>query len=645
MLNIDFETRSEVDLKVHGVYRYAQDPSTGVYMMAYAFDDDPVQIWTCDKPFPSAVVDYVTKGGIIQAWNAQFERLIWWYVLSPDFNIPEPKLEQFQCTAARARAHALPGALGKCAKILGGAEQKQKEGSRLIREYSKQNVSWDDINAFDKAMFVKYCQQDVEVERHISSMLRELTDHEWYEYHVNEQVCDRGIPIDIHVVKAALDYAEEARSHINDRLLKLTNGAVPTTRSIKARDAWLLPQLSKVVIEELTNPDTGNLKLDKSVRQSLIGSNRISKTVSGYLKLVEDAGGATISKYQAMLNREINGRVHGTLLFNGGGQTGRFSSVGLQMHNLRRDSLDNCDQVIENLLGGYELEDVTSTLSRLVRSTIQSDKGLTWFDFSAIEGRVAPWLADSEDGDKKLRGYADGVDFYVKNAAAYYSIRPEKVTKDQRQLGKVQELALQFLGGVGALQSMASNFGLTIPEHEAKKARDSWREQNPWALTFGNQLEEAIIKAMGEPDAWHKAGRVAYAWDGDNWLWCKLPSGRLIANLAPKLEYEPNQYGDISPRVTCAWGAGNPKAGEPWPRRNLYCGLLLENVTQAVAADLLRESIVRAYEAGLCVVMHVHDEIVIEGGGNLGKLMLQLPKWATGLPLAGEGDKGERYGK
>jgi DNA polymerase len=186
MLSLDFETRSGVDLKAAGAYVYATDPSTGIYMLGWAFDDELPALWLPGEPFPQRIIDHINSGGIIQAYNAQFERLIMWYILCPDFDVPDPTMEQFHCTAAQVRAHGMPGELGKAARALKFNIPKNPEGSRLIKEYSALNVPWEDIPPEDQGLFTLYCLDDVRVERGVSKMLRPLTDHEWYEYHLDD---------------------------------------------------------------------------------------------------------------------------------------------------------------------------------------------------------------------------------------------------------------------------------------------------------------------------------------------------------------------------------------------------------------------------------------------------------------------------
>jgi DNA polymerase bacteriophage-type len=649
VVSIDFETRSPVDLWAEGAYRYAQHPDTGIYTLSYAFGEEDPQTWLPGQPLPERLVLHVEQGGTLLAWNAQFERLIWWYVLTPDHGFPEPALEQFQCTAARARAHGMPGALGDAARAMGLADGKDPEGKRLIKTYSANNVPWDQIPEQDRASWVEYCERDVVTERAIGQCLRELDWQEWHEYWACERLNDRGVPVDLAMAAAALEYATEVRDDVDRKIRDLTGGAVRSSNSRTERDAWLLPQLTEPQLRLLETYKNGVKKIsfDQSHRDALALHPDLSEPVARWLELMGEAGGATISKYKGMALREIDGRVNGAILWNGAGQTGRFASRGLQLHNLRRDSFDEPGPYIADLLAGYELPDVTDTLARLVRSAIHDPNGMTWCDWSAIEGRVAPWLANSIDGEAKLDLFREGKDVYVATAAATFGIPEREVTKDQRQVGKVQELSLQFLGGVGALKAMGRNYGLHIEDAWGETLRDRWRAANPWAKAMGRDMERATFRAIRRPGDWFDAGRVAYAYDGGDWLWCKLPSGRLLAYFQPRIELVDTPWGEQHEAVTCVWGAAKAKAGQDWPRRAMHAGLWIENCTQAVAADLLREALLSCEEDGVEVFLHVHDEIVAEGYclEQLRDIMLEVPDWATGLPLAAEGGTGTRYGK
>ena len=233
------------------------------------------------------------------------------------------------------------------------------------------------------------------------------------------------------------------------------------------------------------------------------------------------------------------------------------------------------------------------------------------------------------------------------NAAKHYQVHYNTVTKEQRQMGKVMELALGFLGGKGAMRAMAKNYKIHLTDAIAQDMVDSWRQANPYARDFGNDLDRAAILAVGTPGREFKAGLVSYTYDGGDWLWCKLPSGRYIAYGQPRREMVDTPWGDKRVAVTCLWGSVKPKRGQPWTRRSMHGGLWIENITQGAAADLLRDAVVKVYDAGLDIRLTVHDEIVVDGYHDelLGQIMLDVAPWAQAMPLSGDGGHGVRYGK
>lgn len=643
-LSVDFETRSQCDLFKEGVYRYATDSTTEVLMMGWAFNEEPAVVWTPEHPFPQRVIDHVKAGGEIRAWNAQFERLIWWYVLAPDFGVPEPDLEQFRCTAARARAHGLPGSLKDAARALELPMQKQEAGQRLIKLYCVAGHQ-DYIPAPDWALFIDYCRMDVEVERQISQCLRDLTDSEWQDYWANERINDRGVPVDVNFAIAAQAYGVDIKAEADRRIAELTKGEVANARARSDRNRWLAARLTDKHLAVLS--ENSVLKFGKPRREELLLQPDLHAEVREFTELVDEAGGATLGKYQAFADRALDGRLCGAFMFSGGGQTGRYSSTGIQLHNLRRDVFDEPEQMIQTILKGQPVEQPTKALSRLVRAVISHPKGLTWVDYSNIEGRMAPWLEGTQLGEDKLDMFRKGLDPYKVNAAETFSVEYEQVTKEQRQAGKVQELALQFGGGVGALQAMGGNFGLEISDDYGKTLRDGWRKVNPWMAAFGRKLETAVRKCLKAPEVWHEAGRVSYAYDKTDWLWCKLPSGRLLGYHNPQFEDVTTPWGEQVTAVTALWGGGRPKTGESWPRRPLIAGLLIENCTQAASACLLRDALRKCDEQGIEVVMHVHDEIVAQNVDKerLRGILLDAPAWAAGLPIQASAETGVRYGK
>jgi DNA polymerase len=258
-------------------------------------------------------------------------------------------------------------------------------------------------------------------------------------------------------------------------------------------------------------------------------------------------------------------------------------------------------------------------------------------DWSSIEARVTPWCS-GEAGEDKLTLFRDGADVYKVNAAATFRCRVEDVTKDQRQVGKVQELACGFAGGVGAFAAMGRVYGLSLPESEARKMVDAWRRANPWSVPYWQDLEIAYTRAIRNPKTKIKAGRVSYYYDGCH-LWYALPSGRVLCYPYARIEEE---------GVTYAKASWKPAAdAKEWPRARLWKGLACENITQATAADILRHALREIPD----VVLHIHDEVVVETDQpdaaleHMQRVMGTPPAWAAGLPLAAEASVMTRYGK
>jgi len=281
---------------------------------------------------------------------------------------------------------------------------------------------------------------------------------------------------------------------------------------------------------------------------------------------------------------------------------------------------------------------VTDVLRGMLRPALIPAEGkkLVVADWSAIEGRVNPWL--SGRGEKKLQQFRDGLDVYKVNAAETFRTTYDTVTKDQRQVGKVQELACGFGGGIGAFAAMGRAYGLSLPEDEARRMVNAWRRANEWAVPFWEELESAYTRAVRNPGKQFQAGRIVYLHDGAH-LWYALPSGRVLCYPHAKFEDD---------AITYAKAAWKPAAdAKEWPRARLWRGLACENVTQATAHDLLREALRRLDD----VVLHVHDEIVLETDRpeealeELQKVMTTPPAWAAGLPLDAEASIMERYGK
>ena len=646
---VDFETRSRCDLRSRGVYNYAQDASTDVLCMSYAFDDEDVRTWLPGEPFPQAVRDHK---GLVYAHNAAFERLIFWYVLQVEF-----KLEQFYCTAAQARANCAPGSLEDVGRFAGATMKKDHRGGQLIRALSIPQADGD-FRQDAKLMqeMVDYCEQDVRAMRAIAQAQRPLSAEELADYHVNERINDRGVLLDLPLALAAVRYAEAEKAEIQDIVAEVTRGEIKSVRSPKMKK-WVLDRVGPQALELATIYKDGEPKLsiDKNVRANLLAlaeenPDEVPAEVADVIQCADDLWASSVAKFQraAALADEEDHKVRGAFVFAGGSATGRAASFGLQVHNFPRKCAGNPPLIRKAMVRGHQLVPdhgrcVTDVLKGMLRPALMAGEGkrLVVADWAAIEARVTPWASDSIFGERKLDIFAKGEDVYKHNAMATFHVGYGDVTTDQRQIGKVQELACGFAGGVGAFASMGRIYGLVMSESDAKRMVDAWRRANQWAVPYWSGLEETYMRAMRNKNREFNIGRITYLFDGLH-LWYALPSGRVLCYPFARFDEEGN--------LTYAKASWKPAAdAKEWPRARLWRGLACENITQAVANDLLRYALRQLGD----VVLHIHDEIVLEvpeadaeaAAARLVQTMCTPPPWATGLPLNAEVAIMERYGK
>ena len=634
---VDFETRSACDLKTAGVYNYAQHASTEVLCMSYAFDDDEVQTWV-SGPLP----DFT--GHMIYAHNAAFERLMFWYVLQQNY-----PLESFYCTATQARANCAPGGLEDVGRFAGAAMKKDHRGAQLIRLLSvpRSDGSFNNDPTL-MAEMVAYCEQDVRAMRAVSKAMRPLSADELADYHVNERINDRGLMVDVPLCRAAIKYAGAEMDEIQKIVAEVTEGQITSVRSPKMRE-WVLERVGEQAKKLMWTGE--KYSIDKNVRANLLAMenhDEVPPDVAEVIQCADDLWASSVAKFSrlASLADEEDARVRGAFVFAGGSATGRASSYGAQVHNLPRKSAKDPESVRTAMVRGHEIvprfeQRITDVLKKMLRPAIVAAPGnvLIAYDWSAIEGRVHPWLSNCPAGEIKLDVFRSGLDPYKVNASATFRVDYADVSGDQRQVGKVQELALGFLGGAGAFEVFGRVYGIHLSTGEVARAVEGWRRANPWAMHHGTQLEGAYLRAMRNKGHEFAAGRIVYLFDGQT-LWYSLPSGRVLCYPNAKFDEEGN--------VTYTKAAWKPAAdATEWPRARLWRGLACENVTQAVAHDILRYAL-RQLDG---VIAHVHDEIVVEcpeseaesTAAHIHKIMCTPPAWASGLPLAAEGVTTRRY--
>ena len=632
ILWIDFETRSHCDLKKHGVYNYAQDITTDVLCMSYAFDDEDVQTWRPAQPFPERVRNHK---GLIYAHNAAFERLIFWYVLQINF-----ELEQFYCTATQARANCAPGSLEDVGRFAGASMKKDYRGAQLIRALCIPPFKDDPILTEE---LIQYCEQDVRAMRAVSQSLRPLSDEELEDYHVNEKINDRGVLVDVPLASAAIAYAATELEEIQSIVRTVTNGAITSVRSPKMRE-WVKERLGPEHLK-LMEVEDGKYSIDKRVRANLLAVEDLPPDVAEVIQCADDLWASSVAKFSRLkdLADVEDQRVRGAFVFAGGSATGRASSYGAQVHNFTRRCANQPESVRSAMVSGQSIvpqfgKRITDVLKGMLRPAIIPAKGksLVVADWAQIEARMTPWL--SGRGDDVLDVFRSGRDIYIREAAAMYKIPESEVTPDQRQIGKVAILACGFGGGVGAFSAMGRAYGLSMSESDAQRTVDAWRRANQWAVRYWQELETGYMIAMRNKGKEIVAGRVTYLYDGAH-LWYALPSGRILCYPYAKIEEDGISY------AKAAWKPAVD--AQEWPRARLWRGLACENITQAAANDVLRYAL-RQLDG---VVLHVHDEIVIETDqpekvkDELRKVMCTPPPWAQGLPLDAEINTMTRYGK
>ena len=633
-ISIDFETYSECDIKTAGGYNYAAHPTTEVLCMAWAIDDEAPQLWLPDDPFPEGLSDAILDGGEVWAWNAAFERAVWEHWGTRN-GMPYIFPKQWNDTAALAATLALPRALGKCAEVLDLADQKDTRGRFLIQRLCKpyRGERRTDQHLMDE--LYAYCKQDVVTERAIKNYIlkyKPMGEHERAVWLLDQAINWRGVGIDVPNVENALDLIIATAERLNASVVDLTWPLSVNVGSRAQVMSWCRDQGYKL----------GGY--DKNAILTALADPALPANVRDVLKVRQTLGKASTSKYLAMQNLAgHDDRARGVFSYHGA-QTGRWAGRGFQPQNLPRpafDDADNCvklfdqrDPELLEMLYGDPMVALSSTLRSMIVPA--QGKRLLVADFNAIEARVLAWLAGEQE---PLDVFATGQCIYCHAATSIYGRTITKKDKEERQIGKVAVLALGYQGGVGAFQTMAAANRVEIEDELADQIKVKWRKANKNIVRFWYALEEAANNAVKHRGHAFDVGSITFKCHGD-FLFAKLPSGRRLAYYQPRLGNNGLEF----------WGTDS-RLGGRWAKLDTYGGKLAENITQAVARDLLADAMLRVEAAGYPVVMHVHDEIVSEVPKDFGslaefeELICQMPDWATGLPMAVEGFECERYRK
>lgn len=685
--HIDFETRSACDLKHAGVHRYAEDDTTQIVCLSWCIGDGPVHSWVPGEPDPVDLLDHVRGGGIVAAHNMQFDRTIWNYV-ALTWGWPTIAVAQTDCTMARANAMGLPAALSMAGAAIGAKLQKDTDGARLMMQMCKPRAKARlssaegqallaeggvDVEAFPGLDLVvrwwfdaprlerlrAYCDKDILSEREIDGTLPGLSASERRVYHLDQTINERGVAIDVALAEKAAAVVLEARRRADERMWWLTDGAVKKCSEVAKLVAWLNSR--GVACESMAKGD-----IEEIILQTEILSD---DTAAEAVRLRRMTSRTSTDKFKAMLSSVCrDGRVRGTLAYHSA-HTGRWAGRLIQPQNFPRVDADSelpdvmrairllhsdrsADEVasaLETLTG-----DVMGTLAKCLRATIIAKPGMQFVggDFSNIEGRINAWIAGEAWKLQAFREYdaGTGPDLYKLAFSRSFKVPIAGVTKADRQIGKVMELALGYQGGVGAFQTMAANYGVKVSDERADELKVAWRTANSAITQSWWDMQDAAIAAVGSPGERVSLlmGRVAYI-AANGFLFCKLPSGRVISYAAPRLVAQEDARGRVRYQVEYD---GLDSQTNRWGPQRLYGGSLCNHIVQGTARDVMAEAMFRAEAESFPVVLTVHDELLSEIAASRGpqserfaELMSRLPSWADGLPLAAAAWEDTRYVK
>ena len=646
MLSIDLETFSDIDLSSCGVYRYVEG-DFHILLFAYAFDDEDVRVvdMACGEELPQEVRDAIFDETVIKAaWNAQFERTClsryFGTQLSPD---------SWQCSMVWAASLSLPLKLKTAAEVLKTGEQKDDAGERLIKYFSvpckptKTNGgrtrNLPEHAPEDWALFKSYCMQDVRTERDIRHKLEAfpLQKSEWNFYHMDQRINDRGVLIDKTLVEQAITCDMMLSEEMTAKAYELTGLENPN--SVSQLKGWLTER--GIDVDSLGKKNVTALIKD-------LDKHSIDSEALEMMRLRLQMAKSSVKKYQAA-DRYIclDGRAHGLFQFSGANRTQRWAGRGIQLQNLPQNHISTLDEARELVkLGCFDMVEsiygnTPDILSQLIRTMLIPKEGCEFIvaDFSAIEARVLAWLAGEQ---WRMDAFKRGDDIYCASASQMFGVPVVKhgINGELRQKGKVAELACGYGGAAGALISMGA-LDMGLSEDELPGLIDDWRTANPHIVQFWWDVEKAAMDTVKDHRE-RNVGRIGFQFYA-NTLWVVLPSRRKLAYIKPRLQ--PNRFG----RMAMTFESLN--AANKWSRGETYSGKLVENCTQSTARDLLAEAMWRMEQAGLDIVGHVHDEVILEVPKgtitveDVCSIMNQNPVWANGLVLSSAGYRGDYYFK
>ena len=642
-LSIDLETYSDQPLAKTGVYRYVESPDFEILLFAYSVDGGSVQQidLACGEKIPPAILAALEDDKVIKwAFNANFERICLSRFLGyPTGDYLEP--DSWRCSMVWAAYMGLPLSLEGAGAVLGLEKQKLAEGKDLIKYFcqpcapTKSNgLRTRNLpkHAPDKWLtFKKYNIRDVETEMSIQARLLKypVPDSVWEEYRLDQEINDRGVGLDMELVRQAIQMDGRSRSELTQAMKELTS--LDNPNSVQQMKQWLADNgvetdtLGKKAVAELLKTAPQQLQKVLTLRQQLAKSS--------------------VKKYQAMETAVCaDGRARGMFQFYGANRTGRWAGRIIQMQNLPQNHLDDLSEA-RGLVraGGFDAlemlyEDVPDTLSQLIRTAFvpQENRKFIVADFSAIEARVIAWFA----GEKWRQDvFAEGKDIYCASASQMFGVPVEKhgVNGHLRQKGKIAELALGYGGSVGALKAMGA-LEMGLHEDELPALVSAWRQANPKIVQFWWAVDRAVMDAVTRKTTTKTHGIIFSARNG--MLFITLPSGRSLAYVKPKIGT--NKFGGDC--ITYEGVGGTKK----WERMESYGPKFVENIVQATSRDIL----CYAMQTLRCcsIVMHIHDEVVIEADRRMSlqavcDQMGRTPPWAKGLQLRADGYETDFYKK
>jgi DNA polymerase len=646
LLQRDYETRSILDLTEVGAHKYAVHPSTGVWCFAFAVDDGPIQLWVPGDPVPAEFIEAAQNPDwLVSAWNDNFERLIEQHIMGPRYGWPLVPIERHRCSMAAALALALPGSLEMAALALGLEERKDTASRRLMLQMSRprkprkgedpEGVYWLDDPA-SRAQLGEYCKQDVATERAAHLRTGFLTPALQTEWLLDVVINDRGFYTDLALASAARELVRVEQKRIKGDVAALTEGRITSIGQVGRIKAFL----------------KGNGHDVKSVDKRSVAAvlaHDPGEEVRKLLELRQEGGSASVHKLDSLFAcADADQRVRGTLKFHGS-STGRWSGSRFQPQNLKKPviGVGDIDAAVDAVFAGdterlRELGDTLSVIGDITRSIVCAAPGhvLIGADFSAIESRLLAWIAGEtwklenyrefdRTGDPKLEPYC----------VTASRLLGRVVTPDDeagRGIGKIADLALGFGGGLGAWRRFDPDSSET--DIAAQGHVNKWREQHRAIVAFWHMLEN-VIKHSIRTGASVKFGNLA-AEMIDGTLFITLPSGRKLAY--PGAHLGPGKFDSMQ-----IYFMDNYQGG--WKEIRGWHGTWVENVIQAISRDLLAGAMTRLEAAGYPIVLTIHDEVICEVPEGFGgiiemrHLVLELPPWAEGLPIAAKVWTRSRY--